>query len=265
MASKCFGLLSNGDSREYKFPRSTPEPMKVSVVMPVYNESATIREIVRRVLAMKDIISELIIVDDASTDGGDEIICEIVRKEAGGAVLVRAIFRKKKSGKGAALKDGFKEATGDIIIIQDADLEYDPRDYPQMIDPFLSAEADAVYGSRFLGGKHNVLLFWHRVANGVLTLICNMATNLNMTDVWTGAKAFRAEIIRNLPLSFSGFGFEPEVTIKLAKLRCRIWEIPVSYHGRSYAEGKKIGLKDAIFSLWVIAKTSLSSVPKINP
>ncbi len=230
--------------------------MKVSVVMPIYNECWTIREIVRRVLARPE-VSELVMVDDGSTDGTRERITQLVEKNQGGRVAVRALMRERNGGKGAALVDGFAAVTGDVVIVQDADLEYDPQDYPALIEPITDGRADAVFGSRFAGGKRNVLLFWHTLVNRLLTLSCNVVSDLNLTDVWTGYKVFRTELIRKIPLSSRGFDFEPEITIKLAKLGCRISEVPVSYQGRTYAEGKKIGLKDAFIAAWAIARTAL--------
>jgi glycosyltransferase involved in cell wall biosynthesis len=229
--------------------------VKVSVVMPVYNECWTIREIVRRVMAQAPLVSELVIVDDGSTDGTRGLIGQLLERYKDGPVSVRALMREKNGGKGAALKDGFAAATGDVVIIQDADLEYDPNDYRELVEPIAQGQADAVFGSRFLGGKRNVLMFWHTLANKLLTLSVNVVADRNFTDVWTGYKVFRSALIRKIPLSCRGFDFEPEVTIKLAKLGCRVIEIPVSYHGRGYAEGKKIGLKDAFIALWAILKT----------
>jgi glycosyltransferase involved in cell wall biosynthesis len=223
--------------------------MKVSVVMPIYNECWTIREVVRRVVAMSDHVHELVMVDDGSTDGTRDLLADLVKKHKGHGMDLRLILKDRNEGKGAALREGFQAATGDVVLIQDADLEYDPADYPRLLAPLLAGKADVVYGSRFLGGDHNVLLFWHRLANYLLTLMCNLVTNLNLTDVWTCYKVFRADLIRRLPLTSRGFDFEPEVTVKLAKLGCRIFEVPVSYHGRTYAEGKKIGLKDAFIGL----------------
>ena len=231
--------------------------MKISVVMPVYNECWTIREIVRRVVAQGELVTELVMVDDGSTDGTRALIDGLLERYKGGRVAVRALFREENGGKGAALKDGFAAATGDVVIVQDADLEYDPEDYPRLVAPILDGRADAVYGSRFACGERNVLFFWHTLANRLLTLACNVVSNLNLSDVWTGYKVFRAELIRKMPLSSRGFDFEPEITIKLAKLGCRITEVPVSYQGRSYAEGKKIGLRDAFIGFWAVAKTWL--------
>ena len=231
--------------------------MRISVVMPVYNERWTIREIVRRVLAQPYPLHELVIVDDGSTDGTRERIKELEARHAKGKTPVRVILKEKNEGKGAALAAGFAAAEGDVIVVQDADLEYDPADFAELVGPIIGGHADVVYGSRFSGGKRNVLLFWHALANRCLTLLCNLVSNLNLTDVWTGAKAFRAGVIRSIPLTCRGFDFEPEVTIKIAKLGCRIHEVPVSYHGRTHAEGKKIGLKDAFIALWAITKTAL--------
>lgn len=230
--------------------------MKISVVMPIYNECWTIREIVRRVLARPE-VDELVMVDDGSTDGTRERIRQLLETHKNGRVAVRALLRERNGGKGAALVDGFHAVTGDVVIVQDADLEYDPADYPALIEPIKDGRADAVFGSRFLGAKHNVLLFWHTLVNRLLTLSCNVVSDLNLTDVWTGYKVFRTELIRKIPLSSRGFDFEPEITIKLAKLGCRISEVPVSYHGRTYAEGKKIGMKDAFIAAWAIMRTAL--------
>jgi glycosyltransferase involved in cell wall biosynthesis len=236
------------------------EKPKVSVVMPVYNECWTIREIVRRVLAMSDWVDELVIVDDGSTDGTRELLERIGRdaKKKKGSVDVRVLLRERNAGKGAALSDGFRAAEGDVVLVQDADLEYDPRDYPALLAPIFDGRADVVYGSRFLGESRNALLFWHTVANRLLTTLCNLATNLNLSDVWTGYKAFRSEIVRRMPVESRGFDFEPEVTVKLAKVGCRFYEVPITYQGRTYAEGKKIGLKDAWVALWRIAQSSLA-------
>jgi glycosyltransferase involved in cell wall biosynthesis len=231
--------------------------MKISVVMPVYNECWTIREIVRRVLHSPEPVHELIMVDDGSKDGTRELIRGLEKKYAGHRTKLRVIFREKNGGKGAALVDGFAAAEGDIVVVQDADHEYSPEDYPQLVAPIRAGQADAVYGSRFMGGKRNVLFFWHSIANWLLTIGCNMVSNLNLTDVWTGYKVFRADLIKKIPLKSRGFDFEPEITVKLAKLGARIYEVPVSYHGRGYAEGKKIGLKDAFIGVWATISTAL--------
>jgi glycosyltransferase involved in cell wall biosynthesis len=229
--------------------------MKLSVVMPVYNECWTIREIVRRVMAQAPLVSELVIVDDGSTDGTRGLIGGLLERYKDGPVRIRAIMRKRNGGKGCALKEGFAAATGDLILIQDGDLEYDPRDYAELVEPLLKGQADAVFGSRFLGARRNVLMFWHTLANKLLTLCVNVVADRNFTDVWTGYKVFRAELVRRIPIVSRGFDIEPEITIKLAKLGCRVVEVPIRYQGRGYAEGKKIGLMDAFIAVWTIAKT----------
>lgn len=223
---------------------------KLSVVMPCYNERHTIREIVRRVTEQPYDI-ELLVVDDGSTDGTRELLLELASQHA----EIKLLFQPKNQGKGAALRRGFTEATGDIVLVQDADLEYDPRDYATLLAPILDGKADVVYGSRFLGGPHRVLYFWHSVANSMLTTMSNMLTDLNLTDMETCYKVFRREVIRGIKLTEDRFGFEPEVTAKIARVPgIRIYEVPISYAGRTYAEGKKIGLKDAIRAVVVMAK-----------
>lgn len=224
--------------------------MKVSVIMPVCNEAATIAEMVGKVLAVElGCSKELIIVDDASVDGTKEAL-----NEALGSTNVRVLFHDRNQGKGAAIRTGLAHVTGDIVVIQDADLEYDPSDLPRLIAPIVSGRADVVYGNRFHGEAHRVLYFWHSVGNGVLTLICNMLTNLNLNDMEVGYKAFRADIFQRIRLRSNRFGFEPEVTAKVAKLGCRLYEVPISYYGRTYAEGKKITWKDGISALWCILR-----------
>ena len=208
--------------------------MKVSVVMPVYNEVATINEIVRRVQEV-ELDKEIIIVDDCSTDGTRERLREIDEAQEN----VKLIYHSHNQGKGAALRTGFEQVTGDVVIIQDADLEYDPREYPVLLEPILDGRADVVYGSRFLGGPHRVLFFWHYVGNKFLTLLSNMFTNLNLTDMETCYKVFKREVLDGLQLKSNRFGFEPEFTAKVAKKHFRIYETPISYSGRTYAEGKK--------------------------
>jgi len=223
--------------------------MKLSIVIPVYNERATIREILRRVRAVKlPVRKEIIIVDDCSRDGTRDVLARLKGRD------VRIILHEKNQGKGAALRTGFARATGDIVLVQDADLEYDPEEYPQLLAPILDGRADVVYGSRFLGGPHRVLFFWHYVGNRLLTTLSNVVSNLNLTDMETCYKVFRSEMLRKLRLRSSRFGFEPEVTIKLAKLRCRIYEVPISYSGRDYAEGKKIGWKDGVAAFFHILR-----------
>ena len=227
--------------------------MKVSVVIPVFNERGTIEQIVNAVrMAPIDNI-EIIVVDDASTDGTQDVL-----KTKISAVVDQIIYQPRNSGKGAALRAGFAAATGDIILVQDADLEYNPSDYPTLLEPILSGKADAVFGSRFMGGRpHRVLYFWHMVGNRFLTLLSNMFTNLNLTDLETCYKAFRAPLVKSLNLREDRFGFEPEVTAKLAKARCRIYEVGISYYGRTYEEGKKIGWKDGVRALICILKYNI--------
>ncbi len=227
--------------------------MKISVVIPVFNEKATIAEIVRRVQAV-DLPIEIFIVDDGSTDGTREILAEL-EDEA-----VNVILQPKNCGKGAALREGFKHATGDYVLVQDADLEYDPENYHTLLRPLIDGRADVVYGSRFLSTlEHRVLFFWHSVGNRLLTLISNMFTDLNLTDMETGHKAFRREVIQAIDLEQNRFGFEPEVTVKIARMKLRLYEVGISYSGRTYAEGKKIGWKDGWHALWCIVKYSLKS------
>jgi glycosyltransferase involved in cell wall biosynthesis len=229
--------------------------MKASVVMPVYNEKDYIDEIIRRTLAAP-VEKELIIVDDYSTDGTRARLEEIARAGADGRI--RVLFHDKNRGKGAALRTGFAAATGDVVIVQDADLEYDPSEYPKLMAPILEGKADVVYGSRFVGGEsHRVLYFWHSVANKVLTLLSNMFTDLNLTDMETCYKVFRREIIQAVKLTEDRFGFEPEVTARIAALKCRVYEVGVSYSGRTYEEGKKVGWKDGVRTLWCILKHNL--------
>ena len=226
--------------------------MKVSVVMAVYNEENYIEEIVRRVLA-SPVEKELIIVDDCSNDGTRARLTEIAREAPEGTI--RVLFQERNRGKGAALRTGFAAVTGDIVIIQDADLEYDPAEYPRLIAPILADKGDVVYGSRFVGSEsHRVLYFWHYVANKFLTLLSNMFTNLNLTDMETGYKIFRRETLQQLRLREDRFGFEAEVTARVAALKCRVYEVGIAYFGRTYEEGKKIGWKDGLRTLWCILK-----------
>ena len=221
--------------------------MRLSVVIPVYNEVETIKEIVSRVQAV-DLEKEIIIVDDGSTDGTRELLQE----DTFSLENVRVLYHDHNQGKGAALRTGFESATGDIIIIQDADLEYDPREYPVLLEPILDGRADIVYGSRFLGGPHRVLFFWHYLGNKFLTLLSNALTNLNLTDMETCYKVFRREVLSGMQLKSNRFGFEPEFTAKIAKKDFRIYETPISYSGRTYAEGKKIGWKDGVKAIVAI-------------
>jgi glycosyltransferase involved in cell wall biosynthesis len=228
--------------------------MKLSVVMPVYNEQGTLREVISRVLAVP-LELELICVDDGSRDGSREILSDLQTAHP----QIRVLLQPRNMGKGAALRRGIQESAGDYIIIQDADLEYDPSDYPALLHPLLEGKADVVYGSRFQGsGPHRVLYFWHSVANWILTLISNALTNMNLTDMETCYKVFRREILQSIPIEENRFGFEPEITVKIAKRRLRVYEVGISYWGRTYEEGKKIGWKDGIRALWCLLKYTLS-------
>jgi len=227
--------------------------VRLSIVMPAYNEAATLRQIVARVLAVElpGIEKELLIVDDGSQDGTRAIMLELDGKDG-----VRALFHDRNTGKGAAVRTGMRAATGDVVLIQDADLEYDPREYPVLLRPILEGEADVVYGSRFLGTSrgHRVLYYWHSVGNWLLTLMSNVFTNVNLTDMETCYKAMTREVVDRLDLRSLRFGVEPEITCKVARMKARIFEVPVSYHGRTYAEGKHIGLKDAFQAAWTILR-----------
>ena len=222
--------------------------VKLSIVIPCYNERGTIEAVINAVRAAPGGEKEIIVVDDCSQDGSRELLEGPLR-----AKIDKLALHSVNRGKGAALRTGIAEATGDIVIIQDADLEYDPQQYPLLIGPIVQGKADVVYGSRFIGsGPHRVLYFWHRVGNGFLTLVSNMFTNLNLTDMETCYKVFRREIIQSLRIEEDRFGFEPEITAKIAKLPCRVFEVGISYYGRTYQEGKKIGWKDGVRALWCI-------------
>jgi glycosyltransferase involved in cell wall biosynthesis len=229
----------------------TISPLVLSVVIPVYNEAATVTTTIGRVRTL-DIPLEIICIDDASTDGTRAVL-ERLRAEG---AIDQLLFHEKNRGKGAALRNGFEHATGDVVVIQDADLEYDPRELPRLLEPIADGRADAVFGSRFLSGPHRVLYFWHRLGNGLLTLVSNMLTDLNLTDMETCYKMIRRDLLQSLPLRTDRFGIEPELTARLAQAGARIFEVPVSYSGRTYAEGKKIGWKDGIAAFWHIARAN---------
>jgi glycosyltransferase involved in cell wall biosynthesis len=229
-----------------------PDNVRLSVLIPVYNEEATIRLIVEQVRAVP-VTMQVVCVNDCSTDGTREALD---RLHAEGLVDV-VVHKERNQGKGAAIRTALARSTGNIVIVQDADLEYDPADWTLMLDPIVEGKADAVFGSRFLGGSHRVLYFWHRVGNQLLTLVSNMFTNLNLTDMETCYKAIRGDLARSLVLTADRFGFEPEVTARLAQAGARIWEVPVSYSGRTYAEGKKIGWKDGMAAFWHIVRFNL--------
>ena len=243
------------------------DQVKLSVVIPAYNEIDTVETLLGRVRQVR-LSLEVIVVDDGSTDGTRELL---LRLEKEGLIDV-LVFQDVNQGKGAALRAGFQRATGDIIAVQDADLEYDPHEIPKLMQPILAGKADAVFGSRFLGGPHRVLFFWHMIGNRFLTLLSNMFTDLNLTDMETCYKVVHADLLKRLPLSANRFGFEPEVTARLAQARARIYELPISYDGRSYAEGKKINWKDGVAALYYILrsnifgpKTAPWQAPKVQP
>ncbi|PTY04652.1 glycosyl transferase [Opitutaceae bacterium EW11] len=227
--------------------------MRVSIVIPCYNEARSIRDIIATVRAAPVENPEIIVVDDASTDGTRDLL----RNELGSLVST-VVFHERNQGKGAALRSGFQKATGDIVIVQDADLEYDPNEYPKLLRPILQGKADVVFGSRFAGGEaHRVVYFWHMVGNRFLTLVSNMLTNINLTDMETCYKVFRREVLQKITLEEDRFGFEPEITAKLAKLGCVIYEVGISYYGRTYAEGKKIRARDGFRALYAMLKYNL--------
>ena len=225
--------------------------MKLSIVIPCFNEEKTLKLIVEKVLNYKEIEKEVLIIDDCSTDNSKTIINELSNTHP----EIRGIYLEKNLGKGSAIKKGFDLANGDIVLIQDADLEYDPKDFPALIKPFRNTDADIVYGSRFMGGEYVRLhFFWHFVANKILTFMTNIVTNLNMSDMETGYKLFKKSVIQSIDIKEKSFGVEPEITVKLAKKKFIFYEVPISYRGRSYDEGKKITLKDAFSALYCIFK-----------
>jgi glycosyltransferase involved in cell wall biosynthesis len=235
---------------------SNPQPFQtLSIIIPAYNEKATIENVIRSVAAVPlGLQREIVVVDDFSTDGTRELLSRVSVPR--GASL-RVLMHERNQGKGAAIRTGLQHITGDIVLVQDADLEYDPRDYPRLLAPILEGRADVVFGNRFHGGAHRVLYFWHFQANRFLTFLTNLLTNLNLSDMEVGYKVFRTDIARRLKLTANRFGFEPEVTIKVAKLGCRIYEVPISYHGRTYEEGKKITWRDGLAAVYFLLKHKL--------
>ena len=225
-----------------------PADLKLSVVIPVYNEKDTLHEIIRRVRAVP-VPKEMVLVDDYSTDGTRDLL-----RELEGEPDLRICYHDRNMGKGAALRTGFQHVSGNIVVIQDADLEYNPQEYLRLIQPIVDGRAEVVYGSRFIGDTHRVLFFWHYVGNRLLTMLSNMFTNLNLTDMETCYKVFRRDVLEKITIKSNRFGFEPEITAKLAKNKCRIYEMPISYSGRDYEEGKKIGWKDGLSALWCIIR-----------
>jgi glycosyltransferase involved in cell wall biosynthesis len=226
--------------------------MKLSVVIPVFNEARTIETLVSRVQAVP-VDKEIVMVDDGSTDGTRDLLARIAERHSN----VRVILHERNRGKGAALRTGFGAITGDVVIVQDADLEYDPGEYPKLLEPISDGRADVVYGSRFLGGPHRVLLFWHYLGNRFLTFFSNLLANINLTDMETCFKVFRREVLEGMPLRSNRFGFEPEFTVKVAKRKYRIYEVPISYSGRSYVEGKKITWRDGFEAIYCIIRYRL--------
>jgi glycosyltransferase involved in cell wall biosynthesis len=224
--------------------------MLLSIIIPAFNEAAFLPEVIRRV-GETPYDKEIIIVDDGSTDGTREYLKSLVSES------IKVIVHEKNMGKGAAMRTGIAVASGDVVIVQDADLEYDPKDYPVLLEPIMQGKADVVYGSRFLGGPHRVLFFWHSVGNSLITLISNMFTDLNLTDMETGYKAFKKKVFETITIESNRFGFEPEITAKVAKKGFRIYEVPISYSGRSYQEGKKITWKDGFKAIFTVLKYNL--------
>jgi glycosyltransferase involved in cell wall biosynthesis len=233
--------------------KSSIDSLKLSIIIPSFNEQSTIESIIAAVRSSPVQNKEIIIVDDCSTDGTRELLEQKIAPH-----VTKVIYHDRNQGKGAALRTGIAAATGDIVIIQDADLEYDPQEYPLLLGPFLHGDADVVFGSRFLGGRpHRVVYYWHYLGNWLLTTMSNMFTNINLTDMETCYKAFRREIIQSIDIEESRFGFEPEITAKISKMGCRIYEVGISYYGRTYLEGKKIGWKDGFRAIYCILKYNL--------
>lgn len=234
--------------------------MKLSVLIPVYNEENTLREAIRRVQRV-NVPKEIIVIDDGSKDGSRDILASLdadAKKKTDPMNEFKVILKSVNVGKGAAIRSGLAEVTGDVVIVQDADLEYNPQDYPKLLGPIEAGEADVVYGTRFYGGgPHRVLFFWHYVGNQVLTLFANILTNLNLSDMEVGYKAFRSDILKKIQIKSNRFGFEPEITVKIAKIGCRIFEVPISYYGRTYKEGKKITWKDGFAAFYCLLRYRL--------
>jgi glycosyltransferase involved in cell wall biosynthesis len=236
----------------------------ISLVIPVYNEKATLEELLRRVVAV-DVPKELVVVDDFSTDGSREVLSRLAERGLAGLESahpvnenrLEVLFQERNQGKGAALRRGFAAATGEVVVVQDADLEYDPQEIPRLVRPILDGHADVVFGSRFIGETRRVLYYWHAVVNWGLTTLSNMTSGLNLTDMETCYKAFRRELIQSITIEEDRFGFEPEITAKVARAGARVYEVPISYHGRTYEEGKKIGWKDGFRAVYAIAKYSM--------
>jgi glycosyltransferase involved in cell wall biosynthesis len=235
-----------------------PESMRLSVIIPVFNEAATLAELVERVRAVP-VVSEIVTVNDGSTDGSGSVLDRLLAE----GKVHKVIHQPANRGKGAAIRAGIAAATGEVIVVQDADLEYDPNELPRLMGPILAGKADAVYGSRFLGGDHRVLYFWHSVGNNLLTLLSNMLCNLNLSDMETCYKMVRAPLLKSLVLTSDRFGFEPEITARLAQSRARIYEVAISYSGRTYAEGKKITWHDGLAALWHILRFNLIKPPAV--